>query len=112
MLIIPKGTPRQSSRKMKSGELAYYESLEAEFKKAEAEKAAKMDAIENLQALLDRHTSHALRHASDANFAIPDQYIDFEKERMKPLYEFQDKRNAVPSPRWENELKAKFGKGT
>lgn len=112
MLRIPENTPRRASRKMKTGELAYYESLEAEFRKAEAEKASKKDTIENLQTLLDRHTSLSLRIASDANFAIPDQYKDAEEEMMKPLYDFQDKRNAVPSPRWENELKAKFGKGT
>lgn len=112
MLRIPENTPKRSSRKMKAGELAYYESLEAEFRKAEAEKAAKKDAIENLQALLDRRTSQALRTASDVNFTIPDEYKDAEEQMMKPLYDFQDKRNAVPSPRWENELKAKFGKGT
>lgn len=112
MIIIPENTPKRSSRKMKAGELAYYESLEAEFRKAEAEKAAKKHAVESLQALLNRRTSQALRIASDVNFAIPDQYKNAEEEMMKPLYDFQDKRNAVPSPRWENELKAKFGKGT
>lgn len=112
MIIIPKNTPKRSSRKMKVGELAYYQSLEAEFRKAEAEKAAKKDAIDNLQVLQDRHTSFALRRLVDPNFAIPEQFADFENQKMQPLYDFQDKRNAVPSPRWENELKAKFGKGT
>lgn len=112
MLRIPENTPQRAASKMKVGELAYYESLEAEFRKAEAEKASKRDAIENLQALLDRRTSQALRIASDANFTIPDEYKNAEEKMMKPLYDFQDGRNAVPSPRWENELKAKFGKGT
>ena len=112
MIIIPRNTPRRAASKMKIGELAYYESLEAEFKKQEAKKAANKDAVESLQALQDRHTSLALRMAIDPNFAIPDQYADFEKERMQALYDFQDLRNAVPSPRWENELKAKFGKCT
>jgi hypothetical protein len=109
MIRIPEDTPKRSSRKMKDGELAYYELLEADFHKAEAEKGAKKVMADDLQALCDRSLSRAIRRAMN-----PEEWIPMEMEKMdaitlKRLHAFQDRRNAVPSLRWENELKAKFG---
>jgi len=106
MLRIPKDTPRKSRSTYKAGELLYYESLEAEFSQRDAENMAKKAAIDDLQALADRSLSQALKDAIDPQ---PDEFKKNEHCRFKSLYDFQDRRNAVPSPRWENELKAKFG---
>ena len=99
MLKIPKDTPRKSRSTYKAGELSYYESLEAEHR-------AKTNVIDDLQALADRRLSQVLKDAIDPQ---PDEFKKNEHCRFKNLYDFQDRRNAVPSPRWEKELKAKFG---
>jgi len=109
MLTAPKDTPRKSRGTYKSGELAYYESLEAEFKQREAKNMAKKAAIDNLQGLCDRSLTQAIKDAIDPKNAIPPEFVEIEESILKRLRDFQDKRNAVPSPRWENELKAKFG---
>jgi hypothetical protein len=109
MIIIPEGTPRRSSRKLKAGELAYYESLEAEFRQREAESIAKKAAIDNLQALSDRSLTQTIKEAIDPKNAIPPEFVEIEESILKSLRDFQDRRNAVSSPRWENELNAKFG---
>jgi hypothetical protein len=112
MLIIPRNTPKKSKGTYKSGELRYYQSLEAEFRQREAKKMAKTSTIDNLQALSDRSLTQAIKEAIDPKNAIPPECLEIEESILKNLYGFQDRRNAVPSPRWENELKAKFGKGT
>jgi hypothetical protein len=109
MITTPEDTPKRSSRKMKVGELAYYQSLEVEFRQREAENMAKKAAIDNLQALSDRSLTQAIKGAIDPKNAIPSEFIEIEQSIVKSLYDFHDRRNAVPSPRWENELKAKFG---
>lgn len=109
MITIPEDTPKRSSRKMKVGELAYYQSLEAEFRQREAENMAKKAAIDNLQALSDRSLTQAIKDAIDPKNAIPSEFVEIEQSIVKRLYDFHDRRNAVPSQRWENELKAKFG---
>ena len=112
MLIIPRDTPKKSKGTYKSGELRYYQSLEAEFIQREAKKMAKTSTIDNLQALSDRSLTQAIKEAIDPKNAIPPECLEIEESILKNLYGFQDRRNAVPSPRWENELKAKFGKCT
>lgn len=112
MLIIPEGTPRRSSRKLKTGELAYYESLEAEFRECEAKKVANKAVVDALHDLCDQSLSRAIRCAINPENRLPVELEEIEAITSKPLHDFQDTRNAVPSPRWENELKAKFGKGT
>jgi hypothetical protein len=99
MLKIPKDTPRKSRSTYKAGDLSYYESLETEH-------MAKTNVIDDLQSLADRSLSQALKDAIDPQ---PDKFKKNEDCRFKSLYDFQDRRNAVSSPRWENELKAKFG---
>jgi hypothetical protein len=94
---------------MKDGELAYYESLEADFRKAEAEKASKRVMADDLQELCDRSLSRAIRRAMNPEEWIPMEIEEMDAITLKRLHAFQDARNAVPSPRWENELKAKFG---
>ena len=112
MIIIPECTPRRSSRKLKKGELAYYESLEADFRECEAKKAANKAVVDDLQHLCDQSLSRAIRRAIDPNERISVELEEIEAITLKRLHDFQDARSAVPSPRWENELKAKFGKGT
>ena len=112
MIRIPEDTPKRSSRKMKDGELEYYESLESDFRKAEAEKAAKKVTADDLQELCDRSLSRAIRRAISPKEWIPLEMEEIDAITLKRLHAFQDVRNSVPSPRWENELKAKFGKGT
>ena len=112
MIRIPEDTPKRSSRKLKAGELAYYESLEADFRKAEADKAAKKAVADDLQELCDRSLSRAIRRAMNPEEHVPMEIEEIDVITLKRLHAFQDARNAVPSPRWENELKAKFGKGT
>jgi hypothetical protein len=109
MLIIPKDTPRKSRGTYKSGELAYYQSLEAEFRQREADNMAKKAAIDNLQALSDRSLTQAIKEAIDPKNAIPPEFVEIEESIVKSLRDFQDRRNGVPSARWQNELKAKFG---
>lgn len=109
MLIIPKDTPRKSRGTYKSGELAYYQSLEAEFRQREAANMAKTSAMGNLQVLSDRSLSQAIKEAIDPKNVIPPEFVEIEESLLKNLHGFQNRRNAVPSPRWENELKAKFG---
>jgi hypothetical protein len=112
MIKIPEDTPKRSSRKMKAGELAYYESLEADFRKAEADKAAKRVMADDLQELCNRSLSRAIRRAMNPKEQLPVEIEKMDAITLKRLHAFQDVRNSVPSPRWENELKAKFGKGT
>lgn len=112
MLRIPHDTPKRASRKMKAGELAYYETMAEEFKQKEVERASKKDTIEDLQATLDQRISFAIQRRHAPHFDSFEPLVEEDSECLKRLHEFYDKRNAVPSPRWENELKAKFGKGT
>ena len=109
MLIIPKNTPVAAMSHLTNDEIEYFESLEAEFGKREAENAAKKAAVDSLQALCDRSLSQAIREAINPENAIPEHLLENEQNILRRLYDFQDKRNAVPSPRWENELKAQFG---
>lgn len=112
MIRIAEDTPRQSSRKMTVGEIEYYESLEAEFRLREAEKASTKAVVDELQAQCNRGLSRAIRNACSPESDVPVWVEEMEEALVRKFRAFQDARNAVPSPRWENELKAKFGKGT
>lgn len=106
MLIIPRGSKRQASRKLKRGEREHYELLE----KAWRENTAKKAEVEFLQSRSDQSLSQAIREAIDPKNRLSEAFDAEFQFSMRSLHEFQDKRNRVPSPTWNNELKDKFGK--
>lgn len=99
MIIIPKNSPKQSTRKLKSNEFKYYQELEAEWRAQEPYlnidemilKLAKQETDRRLNRIFFRARIQSTE--SPANIALDD---------------FQEVRLKVSSPRWESELKPKF----
>ena len=109
---MPEDTPKRSPRKMVLGELAYYESLEEQFRDVEAKNVSKKSKVDILQDQSDRSLSRAIRAAMSPKIRFPAWVEEAEKEMFQKLHAFQNERNAIRSPRWEKELKTKFAKGT
>lgn len=99
MIIIPKGAPNRSKRKLKSDELKYYEELEAQWRDQQPKCDFDELSLYMAKGELDRRLTRTFnRQKQNENESASEAALDA----------FFDARNSVPSPRWENELKHKF----
>lgn len=103
MLIIPKNTSVKSRKKMKSGELEYYQSLETEFKARENQFGSARE-IREIQSKVDA----SLRRKSYNGTAFPHSRL-YQRRRIWWAKELMAEKNQIDKE--NNELCKKIESG-